>query len=77
VASTEDAVQERFDDLVDSLLQIGKVTGTAVGGKVVVSLRGGTMTLPRLKSYTPTTNDAVLVLCVKGAFVVLGTAATT
>lgn len=52
--------------------QIGNVTGTS-GSQVVVSLRGATVTLPRLASYTPTVGDAVIVLpIVNGQKIVLG-----
>jgi hypothetical protein len=78
MTAPEDAIEQRLAELLDGLLQVGTVTGTAVGGKVVVSLRGASVTLPRLKSYTPTTGEAVLVLCVKpGAMLALGSAATT
>jgi len=52
--------------------QVGNVTAIA-GSQVTVSLRGATVTLPRLASYTPTVGDAVIVLpIVNGQKIVLG-----
>ena len=74
----EDELERRFAELRSGLLRVGTVTGTAVGGKVIVNLTGESKTLPRLKSYTPVTNEPVLILTVMpGAWLVLGSAATT
>lgn len=78
MATPEDVIEARLAELVNRLLRVGTVTGTAVGGKVVVSVAGASMTLPRLKSYTPTVSESVLILAAKpGAWIVLGSAATT
>jgi len=77
VTAVEDAVEKRFTQLVDGLLRVATVTGTAAGGKVIVQFPdGGSKTLPRLTSYTPVNGHVVLILCVKqGAWFVLGTPA--
>jgi hypothetical protein len=76
VAKVEDAVDARLGQVLDGLLRVGVVSGTATGGRVVVTVHGASMTLPRLTSYTPVTNDKVLILCVRpGAWFVLGTPA--
>lgn len=73
----EDEIERRLAELRNGLLRTGTVTGTAVGGKVIVTVSGVSMTLPRLKSYTPTTNESVLILtAMPGAWLVLGSAAT-
>ena len=72
----EDELERRFAELRDGLLRVGTVTGTAVGGKVIVTVSGDSKTLPRLTAYTPVVGHVVLILCVKpGAWFVLGTPA--
>jgi hypothetical protein len=71
--SLEDAVEKRLDEFRASLLKVGTVTNTS-GTKVVCTVEGVSMTLPRLASYTPVTNgDVVIVAALKpGAWFVLG-----
>jgi hypothetical protein len=72
----EDELERRFGELRDGLLRVGTVTGTAVGGKVIVSLGGESKTLSRITNYTPVIGHNVLILCIKpGAWFVLGTPA--
>lgn len=75
--SLEDAVEKRLNEFRDALLKTGTVTGTSAA-KVVLTVEGVSMTLPRLASYTPVTNgDVVIVAALKpGAWFVLGKAAT-
>jgi len=74
----EDAFEERFRQAMAGLLRVGTVTGTAVGGRVLVTVQGTSMTLPRLTAYTPVVGHNVLILCLMpGAWFVLGTPATT
>lgn len=60
MAKQKDAIEQRLADLVSSLRKTGTVTGTS-GTKVVVTVQGTSMTLPRLASYTPTINDSVII----------------
>lgn len=74
----ENEIERRLAELRAGLVRVGTVTGTAVGGKVIVTVAGTSMTLSRLKSYTPVTNEPVLILtAMPGAWLVLGSAATT
>jgi hypothetical protein len=73
VAKPEDAFEQRIADLVASLKRTGVVTGTA-GTKVVVTVQGVSMTLPRLASYTPTISDSVIVQG-PAPYIVIGKAA--
>jgi hypothetical protein len=67
-----DAVARAIDDLRSSLRKTGKVTGTS-GTKVIVTVQGSSMTLPRLASYTPTVNDVVNIdSTIAGSWLVLG-----
>lgn len=69
---TSQAMEERLAQLRDSLLRVGTVAGTS-GTKVVLTVEGQSMTLPRLTSYSPVNGDVVLVLCLKpGAWFVVG-----
>ncbi|GJF04968.1 hypothetical protein [Pseudonocardia sp. D17] len=55
----------------------GVVTSVA-GPKVVVTVLGGSKTLPRLAAYTtPAAGDVVLIACPDGAWCVLGKIATS
>lgn len=66
-----DAFAEAFDAQLPTTYAVGTVTATPAP-RVTVTVRGGTKTLPRLASYSPTVGDSVLVACVPGAWVVLG-----
>lgn len=67
------ALDNRLTALRDGLVTTGTVSGTS-GTKVIVSVLGGSMTLPRLNSYTPVTvGDVVIILTAcPGAWLVLG-----
>jgi len=54
----EDAINTLIEEAVASLRLVGTVTGTS-GTKVLVTVRGSLLTLPRLASYTPTNGDVV------------------
>lgn len=54
----EDAIADALAQLVDSLRLVGTVSGTS-GTRVLVTVRGTLLTLPRLASYTPTVGDVV------------------
>lgn len=67
------------DDVLEALTRapalstwIGQVTAIATP-KVTCTVAGGSLTLPRLASYTtPAVGDVVLVLATPGAWIVLG-----
>jgi hypothetical protein len=68
----EQAVEQRFAEVRDSLLKIGTVSGTS-GTKVIVAVEGASMTLPVLTSYTPVVGHVVYILALKpGSWFVLG-----
>jgi hypothetical protein len=70
-----DAIARLLDDFRSSLRKTGKVTGTS-GTKVIVTVMGNSLTLPRLASYTPTVNDVVFIDATSpGSWLVLGKAA--
>lgn len=54
----EDAINTLIDNAVASLRLVGTVSGTS-GTKVLVTVRGSLLTLPRLASYTPVVGDVV------------------
>lgn len=60
--------------------QVSMATGEVVGvaaPKVVVSVGGGDLLLPRLGHYTPTVGDVVLILLSPAGWLVIGKVATT
>ncbi|MFD8496348.1 hypothetical protein [Amycolatopsis sp. NPDC059657] len=57
---TADAVAAKFEELRASMRKTGKVTAI-VGVKVVVSILGSSMTLPKLRDYTPIVGDVVII----------------
>jgi hypothetical protein len=61
VAKPEDAIEERLAALVSTLKRTGVVTGTS-GTKVIVTVGGASLTLPRLATYTPVVNDTVNII---------------
>lgn len=81
MTAVEDAVEKRFQQLLDGLVRTATVTAAAAGGKVTVQFAGspGTMTLPRAKNYTPiVVGESVLVLCaMPGAWIVICAPATS
>lgn len=68
---TEDAVAQLRAELIGSFWRTGTVSGTS-GTKVIVSVQGGSMTIPRLASYSPTTGDAVLIAATPIGWICLG-----
>lgn len=68
-----DALTLKLEQLLASRRKVGTVTGTS-GTKVVVTVDGASMTLPRLASYTtPTAGDTVIIdAMVSGSWIVLG-----
>lgn len=78
MSSLRDAVAAAVADLRAELLaatwRSGTVSGTS-GTKVVVAVQGGSMTIPRLASYTPTIGDAVLIAATPIGWIVLGKSA--
>lgn len=65
------AVEQARRQIMDSLWKTATVSGTS-GTKVIVSVDGGSMTLPRLTSYTPTVGDVVLIAARTGGWFVVG-----
>jgi hypothetical protein len=65
-------VEQRFKELRENLRATGTVTGTS-GTKVIVTVRGQSMTLPRYAHYTPVNGDVVIVDTAKeNSWMVLG-----
>jgi len=54
--------------------RVGTVSGTS-GTKVVVAVDGGSVTIPRLASYTPTIGDIVHIDTAGAGWLVLGKSA--
>lgn len=54
----DDAVWTELNDLLSRMWRVGTVTGTS-GTKVIVTVDGASLTLPRLATYTPTLGDVV------------------
>jgi hypothetical protein len=76
MASPEDRIAEliekRFKELRANLRATGTVAGTS-GTKVIVTVRGQSMTLARLSSYTPVNGDTVIIdTAMENAWLVLG-----
>jgi hypothetical protein len=75
VSSLRDAVAAAIADLRAELIaatwRTGTVSGTS-GTKVIVAVQGGSMTIPRLASYTPTNGDTVLIAATPIGWICLG-----
>lgn len=54
----EHAVGKRFAELQASMWAVGTVTAIALP-KVTVTVRGASLSLPKLASYSPTVGDVV------------------
>lgn len=66
------AIAQALAEALAACRKVGTVTGTS-GTKVVVLVNGGSMTLPRLESYTPTIGDVVQIdATVRDAWLILG-----
>lgn len=65
------AIDERFADLEAKFFAVGTVTGIS-GSTVTVSVRGASLTMRKLASYTPTVNDVVQIAWPPGRPFVLG-----
>jgi hypothetical protein len=67
-----EAVARVLDQALSARRKVGTVTGVS-GTRVIVAVQGGSLTLPRLASYTPTTGDIVHIdATVPGAWLVIG-----
>jgi hypothetical protein len=75
VSALRDAVAAAIADLRAELIaatwRTGTVSGTS-GTKVVVLVQGGSMTIPRLNSYTPTVGDVVWIAATPNGWMCLG-----
>lgn len=76
MAFDEDAIaamiELRLKELRGSLRATGTVSGTS-GTKVIVTVRGQSMTLSRLSSYTPVNGDVVNIdTAMENAWLVIG-----
>lgn len=70
-----EAVTRLVDQALTTRRKVGTVTGIS-GTKVIVAVQGGSLALPRLASYTPSTGDIVHIdASVPGAWLVLGKSA--
>lgn len=60
--------------LMASLWKVGTVTGSSSSpARVIVTVQGGSMTIPRLSSYTPVTvGDVVLIASTPLGWIALG-----
>lgn len=72
-AIVADAIAEALDDFRFSLMCTGRVTGTS-GQKVIVEVRGATMTLSKMDTYTtPVAGDVVSILTlIPNSWLVIG-----
>lgn len=68
---TEDAIAALRGELINAIWRTGTVSGTS-STKVIVSVQGGSMTIPRLASYTPTAGDVVLIAATPIGWICLG-----
>lgn len=66
-----DAVAQLRAELIAATWRSGTVSGTS-GTKVVVAVQGGSMTIPRLASYSPTNGDTVLIASTPIGWICLG-----
>jgi hypothetical protein len=68
----QDAIELRLQSIVAGLRKTGVVSGTS-GTKVIVTVEGASMTLPRLSSYTsPAVADVVRIDAHPSGWLVLG-----
>jgi hypothetical protein len=65
------AINDKFDLLTASMWKVGKVTAI-VGATVTVTVDSGSVTLPKLASYSPTVGDVVQIAWPKNRPFVLG-----
>ena len=66
------AVQQAVTEALAACRKVGTVS-TFTANRVVVTVNGGTMTLPRMTHYSPTIGDVVQIdATVPDAWVVLG-----
>lgn len=68
---TEDAIAAIRAEVLNAFWRTGTVTGT-LGTKVIVLVQGGSMTIPRLNSYTPTVGDVVWIAATPIGWACLG-----
>lgn len=67
----EHAINKALGDLRASFFAIGTVTAIS-GATLTVTVRGGSLTMPKLASYTAAVNDTVQVALAPGRPFVLG-----
>jgi len=66
------AVTEKLAEALAACRKVGTVTAIS-GTRVIVSVSGGSMTLPRMAHYTPTVGDVIQIdATVQDSWVVLG-----
>lgn len=67
----EDAIEQARQQILAGMWATGTVSGTS-GTKVVASIKGGSMTIPRLSSYTPVVGDTIIVASTPIGWICLG-----
>lgn len=65
------AIADLRAELIAATWRSGTVSGTS-GTKVIVAVQGGSMTIPRVASYTPTNGDTVLIAATPIGWICLG-----
>jgi hypothetical protein len=65
------AVEQRLQAIETGGWRTGKVTAIS-GAKVVVTVDNASMTLPKIRAYTPTVGDVVIVAARPGSWFVIG-----
>lgn len=69
---TAAAVEQVRQQVLASLWKTATVTGSQSSpARVIVSVQGGSMTIPRLTSYTPAVGDVVLIASTPIGWIVL------
>lgn len=66
-----DALEQRFEDLLNSFHSVGTVTAVAAP-RATVNIAGQSVTLGYLSTYTPAVNDVVQVIGRPGAQFIAG-----
>jgi hypothetical protein len=69
----EDAIELRLKAILDGQWRIGTVTGSSSSpARVIVSVSGGSMTIPRVNTYTsPTVGKAVLIASTPSGYIAI------
>jgi hypothetical protein len=66
------AVEQRLQAIENGGWRTGTVTATS-GSKVTVAVDNASMTLPKIRAYTPTVGDTVIIAARPGSWFVIGT----